>query len=353
MAIRKRNGGYQVDVSIGGKRLRRTVFSLAAAQELEETARTRMEKGLTPEPPHNERGPTSLRRLVDLTFQLEWAGSKNERMARGNIRQALDFFGGETHPSDITTASIDDYVAHLKNSGNADATVNRKLAALRRVLAVGHDRGWVSEIPKFRRMKESAGRIVWLEPVDEQRVLSLLETQENPELRDIVIFLIDTGARAGEAANLPWSDVNMDARTITFWDTKGGRPRTVPMTERVFQTLSDRRRRVLAGSQPTLVFKGWLDGRGRTLPLSSAWRNLAGELGLKVRLHDLRHTFASRLVQAGASIKAVQELLGHATLQMTMRYAHLAPENLRDTVALLDGVTDSGQNPQLNRRLGG
>lgn len=115
------------------------------------------------------------------------------------------------------------------------------------------------------------------------------------------------------------------------------------MTEAVYNLLQARKE----SAPRTKVFPGNLDRHGRTTPLSRKWARMMEHIPFEGRLHDLRHTFASRLVQRGASIQAVQELLGHATLQMTMRYAHLAPDNLRSAIDLLDRDTGSGFQPQL------
>jgi integrase len=143
----------------------------------------------------------------------------------------------------------------------------------------------------------------------------------------LTIFLIDTGARLSEAFRLRWPDT--DGASATFWLTKSGRSRTVPLTNRARAALEESR------GEPRGPFAGITGQQYRAV-----WNQVRAEMGLAADRdfvpHILRHTCASRLVKGGIDIRRVQMWLGHQTLTMTMRYAHLATADLSNCVAVLE-----------------
>ena len=165
------------------------------------------------------------------------------------------------------------------------------------------------------------------------------------------LCLLRTGMRLGEVAALTWGDVDFVRGEILVrrsWShghlttPKGGRNRILDMSPELAQALQDHRH--LRGD---LVFcaadGGYLDRNKVKHPF---WASIKAAGVPKIRIHDLRHSFASQLVVAGAPLKAVQELLGHVDIQMTMRYAHLAPQVKRDYVRLLNGHGGAKKNAQ-------
>lgn len=342
--IRQRGKQWQVDVQHDGKRYRKSVTSYEMAVQVEERALERMTQGLDPNPPRDELGPVTLRRLVEHVFTRHWEGTRNARMARLNAEAAITFFGEGIHPKAITALLIDDYIVHLKAKGNAPSTINRKLASLGKLLRCAFQREWIGKMPEIGRMAEPTGRIRWFTDVEIAWVLGYLGATDRGDFSDLVVFLLDSGARAGEATRLRWEDVDLAGGVVRLWETKNDRPRSIPLTERLAGALRSRQAMLLGKGGVDLVFPGWVNAQGRSTPISDQWVKTVNHLKIEGRLHDLRHTFASRLVQRGASIQAVQQLLGHSNIQMTMRYAHLAPDNLRSAVDLLE--------PRHNQRTG-
>jgi integrase len=149
----------------------------------------------------------------------------------------------------------------------------------------------------------------------------------NKELRAAVIVALNTGLRRGELLGLTWERVDLSRGVIRLELTKSGRRREVPMNDDSY--------RALVGLGPKAggrVFK--------TRYIQTAYNNAVAAAKLDdVNFHTLRHTFASWAVMRGVTLKELQELLGHASLAMTMRYAHLAPEHLRTAVSRLEGLT--------------
>jgi len=226
---------------------------------------------------------------------------------------------------------LDGIVGELRSRGNSNATINRKLSALSKLLRKAVRMGDLSGMPEIRRLKERAGRIRFLDHDEEDRLFTAIRVRSSL-YADLAVFLVDTGARLGEAIGLRWNDI--EAGRATFWLTKSGRSRTVPLTRRALKAVQSQSN-VRAGP-----FHGVKQSKFRL-----AWNEAKAEVGLgkdaDVVPHVLRHTCASRLVRGGVDLRRVQTWLGHQTLQMTMRYAHLATHDLDACVPVLEQRSSS------------
>jgi integrase len=203
----------------------------------------------------------------------------------------------------------------------AAASINRPLATLRHLLRMAHEE-WdvLLAVPKIRLEKEPEGRIRWLEPDEEVRLMEACRASRNLQLAGIVTVAKETGMRRGELLGLTWDRVDLSRGVLRLEVTKSGRRREVPMRQVVYDVLAS-----LPGQREGRV---WRQQKVRT-----AFDNAVKAAKLDdFRFHDLRHHFASWFVMRGGSLQALKELLGHADLKMTLRYAHLAPEHLRGEV---------------------
>jgi integrase len=157
-------------------------------------------------------------------------------------------------------------------------------------------------------------------------------------IRPLVLVALNTGLRRGELLGLKWGSVNFPAKllTVTAATAKSGHTRRVPLNTEALATLTAWHERQRKPAAEALVFPGH-DGE-RMTRIDTAWGTLMKTAGLKnFRLHDCRHHFASRLVQAGVDLYTVKELLGHSEIAMTEKYSHLAPDNLRLAVEKVAG----------------
>jgi integrase len=154
--------------------------------------------------------------------------------------------------------------------------------------------------------------------------------------RPIVVTALFSGMRLGEILDLRWGDVDLDTGILTVVHGKGEKMRHIPMVPELKEALGAIDRTVSAdGAASPWIFNNPETGT-RWVDTKKQWARALRISGIReFRFHDLRHTFASRLVQRGVPLKAVQELLGHADIKMTMRYAHLAQSDLRDAVSVL------------------
>jgi len=226
-------------------------------------------------------------------------------------------------------------------------TVRNELTILRHLLRLSQ-RKWkyLDTVPDIELPKAPRGRTRFLSEDEIARLLSACAKSTNPHLSAITTIAIHTGMRKGEIMGLTWErvdlgrDMGFNAR-ITLYDTKNGDPRGVPLNATAIAALEsvepDPARR------EGLVFKqknGQAWGHIRT-----AFRTAVARAGLPdFRFHDLTHTCASYLAMRGRPLKEIQEVLGHKSFAMTLRYAHLSPMHLRTAVESLDGLTPSIDN---------
>lgn len=229
-----------------------------------------------------------------------------------------------------------------KRSG---AAVNRVLSTLRHIFskAVEWDMMEVSPFTKARGLfyKEIEKRLRYLSEEEEISLLNVCCGQ----LKNIVLVALHTGMRRGEILNLKWDDIQNGF--IYLNETKTYMPRQIDINK----TLRELFKSIPRHIKSEYVFYG-KDGE----PLKSvsrAFENALTKAGIKdFRFHDLRHTFASKLVMKGVSLKAVQELLGHQNIKMTMRYAHLSDDYKKKAVHLLDSLPENHSPKTVPKEIG-
>jgi integrase len=216
------------------------------------------------------------------------------------------------------------------------ATVNHEVATLRHMFRKAQEWGKALENPvkHLRRLRANNRRLRYLSTEEITRLLTVADAT----LRPIVIAALHTGLRRGELFALTWQDVDFKAGVIRVIYTKNGERRELPMTETCRETLQRIPRRLGADYIfPGKTGEALADIRKR---FHTALRK-AGITGCV--FHDLRHTFASHLVMAGVDLMTIKEFLGHKRLEMTLRYAHLAPDHKRAAINRLDTSMDTRQ----------
>ena len=180
-------------------------------------------------------------------------------------------------------------------------------------------------VPRIRPEKEGQGRLRWLEPDEETRLLDACGKSVNKLLLGIVSLALETGLRKGELLGLEWDRVDLSRGVLRLEITKSGKRREVPLGQVGYA--------VLAGLPAPHEGRVWPAGNFRT-----SFQNAvkAAKLNSPFKFHDCRHHFASWYIMDGGSLQVLQKLLGHASLTMTMKYAHLSPEYLRADVAKVE-----------------
>lgn len=237
---------------------------------------------------------------------------------------------GDRYLFEITREAIE-RVKQTLSEGRTPATVNRYLASLKHLLRKAVDWGYLKANPAVgvRKLKEPPGRVRYLSPAE---VAKLLEVA-SPALRPIVVVALHTGMRQSEIFGLRWQDVDLTHGTVTVRRGKNNERRVIPMNATLLETM----RALKKEAEGPYVFAGRFEGHRKAAAKTFGKAVTEAKL-TDFRFHDLRHTFASYMMMRGCDVKTLQTLMGHKDITMTLRYSHLSPSHLRDSVQRLDTI---------------
>jgi integrase len=241
-----------------------------------------------------------------------------------------------TRPNEIGHREIEAFKAAKLKQGRKKKSINNYLTILHKMLVVAEEWGIIKAVPKIKWLKLPPSTFDFLTFEEADRLL----VGADAEWLAMITVAQKTGLRLGELLALQWDDVDLVAgrivvsRSLSYGEItspKNGKTREIPLGNDVLAAL--KRHRHLRGEFVFCKEDGSMLTKGETKhPLWRACRRA----GLRrIGWHVLRHTFASHLVMRGAVLKSVQELMGHSTIKMTERYAHLSPDVRRDAVRLL------------------
>ncbi|MBN2561754.1 MAG: site-specific integrase [Phycisphaerae bacterium] len=348
MSIRKIRNSWWVDFRANGTRhrIRSIENSQAGAKAYEAVLRSRLNKGepLVPAPPKPP-APTFAE------FSEEWFrtyvvtnNKPSSQVSRRRIlrKHLLPFFG-TTRIDAIDNGMIERFKTSKLGEGLAAKTVNVQLGVVSKCLRDAEDWGVLSAPPRIRWLRQPRPRFTFLTRDEADR---LVDAMEPGRWQTMAVLAIHTGMRLGELLGLEWNDIDLGARQLVVrrsivngivGTTKNYRERQLPLSVGAMTALLSYRR------DHRLVFHRD-DGTPLTYgtaghAISQGWKRA----GLRsIGWHALRHTFASWLVADGVPLPVVQALLGHSTIEMTMRYSHLAPSALRSAIQVLDEPLGGG-----------
>lgn len=237
---------------------------------------------------------------------------------------------GKLDLREISPLEIETYRAKRLKAGVRKSTTNRELALLKKMFHLAVDWGYCAENPvlKVRLFPEKDNRKERvLSPEEEGKLISHCP----PHLAPIVVFALNTGMRRGEILGLRWDQVDHAGKAIRVTGTKSGRDRIVPLNNAASSVIMAQRSK----SYGPYVFPS-TKGREFMKSVAHSFTRACRKAGIKgLRFHDLRHTFASRLIQKGADIITVQNLLGHYSVTVTQRYTHTGADEKRRAVEIL------------------
>lgn len=241
---------------------------------------------------------------------------------------------------------LDRIMQAMTKEGKSPATIKYAMAVVSQVWNHARDRGLVEKESPTRRLKKPKvdnKRVRFLTEDEAMRLLEAL-AERSQDVHDMSVLGIFCGARASEIFGLKWGDVDKEAGTIFLRRTKTSISRHVYLTQEVRNVLE---RRYDGQGRSELIFP--TSAGGEKARMSKTFDRTVDELGLndgitdsrqKVVFHTTRHTFASWLVQRGVPLYTVAKLTGHSELRMVERYAHLAPEGVKEAAMLLEGAFD-------------
>jgi len=237
-------------------------------------------------------------------------------------RRFLEYIG-DMKLSLLTRRHLDRYVSFLINQGYAKTTVNIHIRTLKSILSKAVEWEYLERNPfaGYKALKVQERPPAFLLPEDIEKVE---ETIDDPDWLFIFRLFVYTGMRKGEVASLKWEDVDLKREVIVVKQSKNYKTRVIPIHPKLLPMLKERYGK---GTKvcPRSYFR-----------LSRGMKQILEKAGFPhLRLHDLRHTFASLLVMRGVDLKTVQELLGHTDYRTTEIYAHLSPVHLKEAVRKL------------------
>lgn len=357
--IRKRGKSYQIDYfDPTGKRVRK---SFKKRKEAEAELGKRV--SLIAEGRYVDKKKecvTTLNKLLKKYKENYKDQSCYKNAKRHYLHNIKVHFGKDTLLENIRYVGLETYRNFLRRkptkngSLRADASVNREMSCLHHIFTKAVEWEMIEKSPfdkgKSLLLKENNKRLRFLNDNEVKKLL-----QACPQyLRDIVVCALNTGMRRGEILSLKWSQVRNGF--IYLDKTKTKEERQIPINDDLKALFSRIRKKRHFKSDNVFLYDGQIieasTGKVRRpkkerkpQPLTEVKRSFTAALDragiVNFRFHDLRHTFASQVLLRGGDLKDIQELLGHKTMTMTLRYAHLTQEHKRKAVNLLNGLTAS------------
>ena len=280
--------------------------------------------------PREKAARLKLSEAIKKVYDGRWKNNKDGEKSYRNAEIVMELIG-DIQISRIDEDVVSDLVTKLEATGIKPGTVNRYLAALKTTLR-HNKQPW----DHINLKKEPQGRIRVLSDEEETTAVNLFRNTVHKSRRayfsdvgDLAEVLVDTGCRLSEILKITYQDINFGTNLLTSWKNKGERPRSLPMTSRARGILLERKNRGL-----TKPFALNIDQAER------AWTWVRKMMGLEgdteFLIHALRHTCASRLVNKGVDLYVVKEWLGHSSIQVTEKYAHLNPDKLVNAAEKLE-----------------
>ena len=357
MATRKIKNSWWVDIRFNGERIRKKSpeNSKVGAEAYEAVLRQKLARG---EPITKGAEKHGQKEQTFEEFAWKWfetyVQSNNKHSERSRKKSDLQAnlvpFFGKTLIGKITALQIEEYKAKHIKRGLAPKTINNHLMVLGKCLKIAQEWLELERIPKISKLKAPPSEFDFLSHQECDLLLSNMEGV----WREIALTASKTGLRLGELKGFRWPDVDWNNGTINVrhsWCArkkglvapKSNKVRNIPLVDEVYDMLLRRKQ------EKGFVFSNLKNQRFDGDRLNEEIFIACKKAGIrKITCHVLRHTFASHLAMAGAPLLAIRDLLGHADIKITMRYAHLAPSSLRQTIELLGDkkpVTQySGQN---------
>lgn len=243
---------------------------------------------------------------------------------------------GDVRLRDVTPQIVQAFVASEMRTSKP-STVNKKVATLRRLFNVAAEWGLSTSNPcdSIKPLRENNARLRFL---TKEEASKLVECSRRPDrlghdISTLIVVALNTGARLGELLRLTWADVDLGSSTVSFAQTKSGKRRSIPLNKDAAAAL-----RALPGSSGRVFVRS-----GKPVSdVRGAFERACRLAGISdFRFHDLRHTFASHAAMAGMPMETLRRMLGHSTLVMVSRYAHLSDTHMAEAAELVSLGTDT------------
>jgi integrase len=337
--IEERGSSWQATVNHGG-RFRRSFKTSQEARRWAVEAYAARLRGEVPDMGERARRdpskPSTLVTLCEYVIANRWAGQRGGEKSILNARSVVKLLGPDLAIGKVGKFEIDTLVRKLKASGNSDATVNRKLAALSVMFNEALELELIISRPKWKRKAETGSRDQRIDTATEAKIVAFLTTMGEPKLADLWVFCIETGMRLAEAraARWVWLGGN-NSITVPAWIAKSKKARVIPLTAKA-KAIVDRNTYPV-GQWPFFAdirddhFYRTLDAIRVHLGLVKGTPEWDGFV-----FHLTRHEFCSRLADRGVPAQTIQALAGHASLTTSQRYIKMSAFASEAAIRLLD-----------------
>jgi len=268
---------------------------------------------------------------------LQWTkGRQRSHEVKRYIIQSLVKKYGEFELTEITNLTLEQLQSEMLGQGKTVATVNKVTNVLKHMYTKALEWEMIPEdvLKKIRKAKPLKGENKRLRFLSREEISRLVDACD-PHIRPIVVTALNTGMRKSEILNLRWDQIDFQHGFIYLDKTKNYERREIPLNQTLRETLLALPRRI----DSPYVFVNPKTGKPYTKDLKRSFQRACKKAGIRdFHFHDLRHTFASQLVMSGVDITTVSKLLGHKSLKMTLRYAHLSSAHLEDAVKKIDTI---------------
>lgn len=339
MSARRRGTKWYVDFSFNGQRYRMKSpeDSSNGAKAYEAVLRQRLAKG---EDILKSSAPSPLFNKFADEWMKTYVKSNNKHSELITKQSAfnahiLPFFG-RLALDKITAYKVEEFKAKLLNKNLSPKTINNIISALRKCLNTAQAWDLLTKVPKIELLKVPPQKFKYLSFEESEFLLN----NTNGIWHDMFLLAMKTGLRFGEIIALQWSDINFDTNQITIChsisrgligSTKSNKIRYIPILDSVREMLKDRPQ---TGQYVFSLDDNKPLNQGHCI---KSLTRICRQLNIRrINWHMFRHTFASHLANRNISLQAIQQLLGHSDIKTTMRYAHLSPAMLTDSIQVLD-----------------
>jgi len=335
--VRSTPKGWVADVAHGGRRLTalRPTEKEAAAALVELRSRLAAETvaPLRAAAAAKPTGPIgfTLSEARNLSIRIRWSGTAYARTAAIFSQAVVDWFGPATQLAAVSAPLVEAWRQELIRKGNQPATINKKVSALRAMQSDAILHGFLAEapqLPKQMRLRNLKDRVI--DDRERDQMIALFLQWGQPVAADLLVWLLETGCRWGEAEALAGGDVDLTAGRVTFSKTKTNRPRSVPLTRRA----QDAVRPHLPAVKSHRVWPYSYRQFQQLFCRAKSVMGLADDAAFTV--HTCRHTCASKLASRGVSQGMLMAWGGWRSLAAVQRYMHLGTDALASCVVALE-----------------
>lgn len=338
-----RNGRWQFELMINGRRYHRSVPEATSKREAEKAeavfkgellqGRYRLAEG---------RKYPRLSKLIEVYKDYSKQNKVSYKVDEYATSTFLEVVGDKTI-NEITPIVIEKWKKYRKGCKVKTTTkdglkeldrliskssINREIRSLSKMFSIAVDNDWLDYNPFFKvsKLKEENHQMRVLAPEEEA---ILLDAAEKTFIKSMLVCALNTAMRSAEIKQLKWRCVNFEEGYIDVLKTKSGRPRQIPLSEPLRQELSKLTKTSEYVFTNPKTLRPYVNIRDKFV-------DLCEKNGIShIRLHDLRHTAATRMVASGADIVVVQDILGHANLAVTQRYSHPVPDRKKQAIEAL------------------